>query len=84
MSLEYFYLAPLLLIAYAIAVDTNLSEYLYLKLFRESLLFIQTSLLKYKLLLQLRYDTFLIKRGIVPRRFHKMAKEISDTTNNPK
>lgn len=78
--MEHLYLAPLFIIFYVVAVDRNIGEYLYLKLWDEPVLWVRTSVLKYRLLLSLRYDRFLMGRGIVPRRFHNMAKEIRDQT----
>lgn len=81
--MEYLYLAPLFIILYMVAVDRNLGEYLYLKLWDEPLLAIQTTMLKYRLLLSLRYDRFLLKRNIVPNRFYQMAKELRDKGLDP-
>lgn len=78
--MEYLYLGPLLIVIYMVAVDRNLGEYLYLKLLDEPVLLVRTTVIKYRLLLSLRYDRFLMKRGIVPRRFYDMAKQIRDTT----
>lgn len=78
--MEYLYLGPLLIVIYMVAVDRNLGEYLYLKLLDEPVLLARTTVIKYRLLLSLRYDRFLMKRGIVPRRFYDMAKQIRDTT----
>jgi hypothetical protein len=83
-SLEYLYLVPLFIVAYMIAVDKNLADYLYIRVFKETVLCVQSTILRYRLLLQLRYDTFIIKRGIVPRKFYKMAKEIRDQPINSK
>ena len=83
-SLEYLYLVPLFIIAYMVAIDTNLAEYIYIRVFKETLIYIQSTALRYKLLAQLRYDTFLIKRGIVPRKFYKMAEEIRHQPVDPK
>lgn len=78
--MEYLYLGPLLIVIYMVAVDRNLGEYLYLKLLDEPVLLVRTTVIRYRLLLSLRYDRFLMKRGIVPRRFYDMAKQIRDTT----
>jgi hypothetical protein len=74
--MEYIYLAPLFIILYMVAVDKNLAEYLYLKLLNEPVIALQTAVLKYRLLFSLRYDRFLMGRGIVPRRFYQMAEQI--------
>ena len=78
--MKYLYLGPLIIMIYMVAADRNLSEYLYLKLLDEPVLMVRTAMLKYRLLLSLRYDRFLMKRGIVPRRFYDMANQISSTT----
>ena len=83
-SLEYLYLVPLFIVAYMVAVDKNLADYIYIRVFKETVLYVQSTILKYKLLAQLRYDTFLIKRGIVPRKFYEMAKEIRQQPSDPK
>ena len=82
--MKYLYLAPMLIILYMIAMDKNLGEYLHLKLFDSTALWIRTTVLKYRLLFSLRYDRFLLKRGIVPKRFYKMVEEISHESSNPK
>lgn len=82
--MEYIYFTPVFILFYMIAVDRNLGEYLYLKLWSEPLLGVRTSVLKYRLLLSIRYEGFLLKRGIVPRRFHKMARDFRNETLNPK
>ena len=78
--MKYLYLGPLIIIIYMVAADRNLSEYLYLKLLDEPVLMVITAMMKYRLLLSLRYDRFLMKWGIVPRRFYDMANQISSTT----
>ena len=76
--MDYLYLGPLFIILYMVSSDKNLGEYLYLKLFDQPALMFRTALLKYKLLLSLRYDRFLLKRGIVPRRFYDMAGQVRE------
>jgi hypothetical protein len=78
--MEYLYLGPLLIVIYMVAVDRNLGEYLYLKLLDEPVLLVRTTVIKYRLLLSLRYDRFLMKRGIMPQRFYDMAEQIRDST----
>jgi len=78
--MEYLYLGPLLIVVYMVAADRNLVEYLYLKLLDEPMLSMRTTVVKYQLLLSLRYDRFLMRRGIVPQRFHDMANQIRSTT----
>lgn len=68
-------------IAYVIAVDRNVADYLYLKFVSEPTLRARTELFKFRLLIQLRYDTYLIKRGYVGRKYVKMAREISKETS---
>jgi hypothetical protein len=80
--MEYLYLGPLIIVIYMVAVDRNLLEYLYLKIFDEPLLLIRTVVMKYRLLLSLRYDRFLMRRGIVPQRFHDMANQIRSTISS--
>lgn len=64
--MEYLYPGPLLIVIYMVSVDRNLGEYLYLKLLTEPVLLVWTTVIKYRLLLSLRYDRLLMKRGIVP------------------
>jgi hypothetical protein len=80
--MEYLYLGPLVIVIYMVAVDRNLLEYLFLKILDEPLLMIRTNIMKYRLLLSLRYDRFLLKRGIVPQRFHDMANQIRSTISS--
>ena len=78
--MEYLYLGPLLVVIYMVASDRNLSEYLCLKLLDEPLLGVRMAVMRYRLLLSLRYDRFLMRWGIVPRRFYDMANQIRSTT----
>ncbi len=78
------YLLVLFPIAYVIAVDRNVADYLYLKLVAEPRVIVQTFLLKYYLLARLRYDTYQIKRGIVSKRYMDMAKEVRDSITESK
>lgn len=82
--MDYLYLAPLCVIFYMVAMDRNLGEYLYLKLRDEPAIWVRSAVLKYRLLLSLRYDRFLMGRGIVPRRFYKMAEELRDPSDDSK
>lgn len=81
---DHFYLLPLFVITYMVAVDKNLSEYLFLRLVKQPMVGISSAVLKYKLLAQLNYDRFLIKRGVVPKRFYDMASSIRDSTDQTK
>lgn len=79
--MNYLYLVPLLIIFYMVAVDRNLGEYLYLKLWDEPVLRVRTAVLKYRLLLPIRYERFLMGRRVIPSRFYKMAKETRSEKN---
>jgi hypothetical protein len=72
----YLPLIPLIVLVYIISVDSNVSEYLHLRLLKVPLLFIRTSLFKYKLLFQLKYEKFMLKRGVVSRRHMDMASQL--------
>ncbi len=61
---------------YVLIVDPNVSEFLYLKLVRETGLNLQRFYWKYKLLAGLKVETFMMKRGYVPRKYRKMAREV--------
>lgn len=76
--MNYLPLLPLFLVVYVVTVDQNVSEYLYLKLFKAPALAIRIYLFKLKLLIQLKYDRFLLSRKIVPNRFYEMAKTIRE------
>lgn len=78
------YLLALFTIAYVVAVDKNVADYLYLKFVAEPRVIIQTTVLKYYLLLRLKYDTYQIKRGYVSKRHMEMAKEVRDSVTESK
>lgn len=77
-TMDYLYLLPLLILLYMVSVDSNVSEYLYLKLVKSPWIFVQMFLMKQRLFIRLRYDTFMMKRGHVPGKFYKMSKSIRD------
>lgn len=74
--MSYLPLIPVFAVIYLVTADRNVADYLYLRLLAEPLIWLRTTLFKYRLLAQLRYDRFLLKRGVVPRRFMDMAREI--------
>lgn len=67
----------LFVVVYAVVIDRNVADYLYLRLFAQPIVSLQTFLLKHYLLLRLRYDTYQIKRGMVSRKYMDMAKQLS-------
>lgn len=72
--------ATILLLAfltYIIAIDQNVGDFLYLKLVKVPVLFIRLRSYQLKLYIQLRFDMFLMRKGIVPGRFFDMAREIN-------
>lgn len=81
--MEYLPLLPLLAIAYIVTVDANVIDYLNLVLVQSPLLWIRTTVFKYKLLLRIKYDMFFIKRNMVQRRFMDMAEEIRNSDSDP-
>ena len=74
----------LFVIVYVIVVDKNVADYLYLRLFSQPILSLQTFFFKYYLLLRLRYDTYQIKRGAVSRKYMDMAKQLSKEMSETK
>jgi len=74
----------LFVLVYIIVLDRNVADYLYLKFVSEPALRVRTELFKIRLLIQLRYDTYLIKRGYVGRKYVKMAKELSKELSKSK
>lgn len=78
------YLLALFTIAYMVAVDRNVADYLYLKFVAEPRVKVQTTVLKYYLLVRLKYDTYQIKRGYVSKRYMDMAKEVRDSITQTK
>jgi hypothetical protein len=74
--MEYLSLLPLLVIAYIVTVDSNVIEYLNLVLVQSPLLWVRTTIFKYKMLLRIKYDMFFIRRKMVQRRFMDMVEEI--------
>lgn len=73
----------LFILVYVIVLDKNVADYLYLKFVSEPALRARTELFKLRLLIQLRYDTYLIKRGHIARKYVKMAEEVSKSTRKP-
>ena len=78
------YLLALFTIAYVVAVDKNVADYLYLKFVAEPRVVIQTTVFKYYLLARLKYDMYQIKRGHVSKRYMDMAKEVRDSITESK
>lgn len=74
--MNYLPLLPLIIVVYVVTVDPNVSDYLYLKLVKSSILTLQTQFFRIKLLIQLKYELFLLRQKIVPKRFYDMAKEV--------
>jgi len=74
----------LFVVVYVIVIDKNVADYLYLRLFAQTFVSIQTFLFKYYLLLQLRYETYQIKRGVVSRKYMDMAKQLSKEMSETK
>lgn len=64
------------LFVYVIAVDQNVSYYLYLALVRVPLLWVRARALQFRLYLSLRWNLYLMRKGITPQRFYDMASEI--------
>lgn len=73
------YLLLFLALTYMIVIDRNVLDYLYLELTR-LWIWTCTQLFKYRLLLGLSWDRFLMKRGHVPRKYDKMVKELLSKT----
>ena len=69
------YLLPVLILFWMILLDRNVLDYINIELSR---LWIQvcTQIFKYRLLLGLKWDQMLMKRGHVPRKYVKMAREL--------
>jgi hypothetical protein len=66
----------LFVVVYIVSIDRNVADYLYLQLFAQPILSIRTFFFKHYLLLQLRYETRQIKRGIVSRKYMDMAEQL--------
>jgi hypothetical protein len=80
--MEYLSLLPLFVIAYIVTVDSNVIEYLNLVLVQSPLLWVRTTIFKYKMLLLIKYDMFFIRRKMVQRRFMDMAEEIRNSDSD--
>jgi hypothetical protein len=80
--MEYLSLLPLFVIAYIVTVDSNVIEYLNLVLVQSPLLWVRTTIFKYKMLLRIKYDMFFIRRKMVQRRFMDMAEEIRNSDSD--
>jgi hypothetical protein len=74
----------LFVVVYAVVIDKNVADYLYLRLFAQPIVSLQTFFFKHYLLLRLRYDTYQIKRGVVSRKYMDMAKQLSKEMSEPK
>lgn len=70
------WLLLLFVVVYIVSMDRNVADYLYLKLFAQPVVSVQTFFFKHYLLLRLRYDTYQIKRGVVSRKYMDMATEL--------
>lgn len=68
----------LFVLVYVVSADKNVADYLYLRLFAQPIISLQTFFFKYYLLLRLRYDTYQIKRGMVSRKYMDMARELRE------
>lgn len=68
----------LFVVVYVVVIDRNVADYLYLRLFAQPIVFLQTFFFKHYLFLRLRYDTYKIKRGVVSRKYMEMAKQLSE------
>jgi hypothetical protein len=71
-------------VVYAVVIDRNVADYLYLRLFAQPIISLQTFFFKHYLLLRLRYDAYQIKRGVVSRKYMDMAQELSKEMSEPK
>lgn len=68
-------------LAYIVAIDKNVGDYLYLKLIKTPILLIQIKIYQIRLYLQIRWGMFLMRRNIVPRKYFEMAKDITREKN---
>lgn len=68
--------AILLILTFLVVSDRNIADYLYLRLFSIPLVWIRTKAFQLRLLIPLLYERFLLKRGIIPGKYVKMAEEI--------
>lgn len=73
------YLLPVLILFWMIVLDRNVLDFINLEL---SHLWIRiiTQLFKYRLLIGLKWDTYRMKKGHVPRKYTKMAKDVLSKT----
>jgi hypothetical protein len=74
----------LFVVVYVVSADRNVADYLYLRLFAQPLVSVQTFFFKHYLLLRLRYDTYQIKRGVVSGKHLEMARELRKEMSEPK
>jgi hypothetical protein len=68
-------------LAYIVAIDKNVGDYLYLKLIRTPILLVQIKTYQIRLYVQIRWSMFLMRRNIVPRKYFVMAKDITRGKN---
>jgi hypothetical protein len=73
----------LVFIVYVIAIDQNVADYIYLRLVRVPLITLQSKALQLKLYVSLRWDIYMMRRGVVPKKFYDMASEIRNSLNDP-
>lgn len=78
MDSYYLPFIPVLIILYILTVDRNVLDYLHLRLVSTPVLWLQTTIFKYRFLIGLQYDRYRIKRGHIPKRFMDMAQQMRE------
>jgi hypothetical protein len=73
---ENYFLIPLVVFAWVVFVDRNVPDYLYYRFIATPWVQLQSWIFKIILLFQLKRELFFMRRGHVPKKYIRMAKEI--------
>ena len=63
-------------LTYIVAVDRNVGDFLYLKLFKAPILLLKIRAYQLRIFIGIRYDIFMMNRGIIRKKYLDMASEI--------
>jgi hypothetical protein len=80
---ENYFLIPLAIITWIIFIDRNVPDYIYLRFIATPRIQIESWIFKKILFFQLKRELFLMRRGHVPQKYVRMAKEILSKPDRP-
>lgn len=81
--LTNYFILPLIVLVWVIYVDRNVADYIYFRFIATPWVQIQSWVFKKILLFQLKRELFLMRRGYVPQKYIRMAKEILPEPDPP-